>query len=86
MEARIEELKSYEELIAEAQQEAEAIKDELKREMMERDAEELVCGKYILRYQNIISQKFNMSEFKKMYSDLYKVFLRQSNSKRFSIA
>ena len=83
---KIEALNEWEALLEEAKAEAEAIRDELKAEMLQRDTEELECGQYILRYQTIVSNRFDNSAFKKLMPDVYKSFIRQSTSKRFSIA
>lgn len=47
--AKIEALNEWERLIAEAQAEAEAIKDSIKAEMLEQQTEELEAGAYIIR-------------------------------------
>lgn len=83
---KIEELKELEELLEEVKAEADAIRDELKQTMLDRGTEELEAGKYILRYQSIVSNRFDSSAFKKALPDLYKSFTKQSISKRFSIA
>ena len=83
---KIEELNSWEALMEEARAEAEAIRDSLKQELLERGTEELECGKYIIRYQTITKNIFNSSAFKKALPDVYKSFIRQSTTKRFSIA
>ena len=44
MVAKIEALNEWEAIIADAQAEAEAIRDEIKAEMLDRDTEELVAG------------------------------------------
>lgn len=83
---KIEELKELEALLEEVKAEADAIRDELKQTMLDRGTEELEAGKYILRYQSIVSNRFDSSAFKKALPDLYKSFTKQSISKRFSIA
>ena len=83
---KIEALNEWEALMEEARAEAEAIRDALKQEMLERGTEELECGKYIIRYQSIVSNRFDSSSFKKLMPDVYKSFIRQSTSRRFSIA
>ena len=83
---RIEALNEWEALMEEAKAEAEAIRDSLKQELLERNTEELECGQYIIRYQSIVSNRFDNSAFKKALPDVYKSFIRQSVSKRFSIA
>ena len=47
--AKIEALNEWEALMEEAKAEADAIRDSLKAEMMERETEELVAGSYIIR-------------------------------------
>ena len=76
----------WENLMEEARAEAEAIRDSLKQEMLERGTEELEVGQYMVRYQTIVTNHFNSSAFKKALPDVYKSFMRQSTSKRFSIA
>ena len=83
---RIEALNEWEALMEEAKAEAEAIRDSLKQELLERNIEELECGQYIIRYQSLVSNRFDNSAFKKALPDVYKSFIRQSISKRFSIA
>ena len=84
--AKIEALNEWEALMEEARAEAEAIRDSIKQEMLSRELEELECGQYIIRYQSIVSNRFDSSSFKKALPDVYQSFIRQSTSKRFSIA
>ena len=83
---KIEALNEWEVLMEEAKAEAEAIRDSIKQEMLSRELEELECGQYIIRYQSIVSNRFDSSSFKKAIPDVYQAFIRQSTSKRFSIA
>ena len=83
---KIEALNEWEALMEEAKAEAEALRDSIKQEMMERDTEELECGQYIIRYTSVLSNRFDTTAFKKTYGDLYKAFTKQTASKRFSIA
>ena len=83
---KIEELKEWEALAEEAKEQIEALRDELKAEMLMRGTEEMEAGQFIMRYQTITSNKFDNSAFKKALPDIYNAYLRQSISKRFSIA
>lgn len=83
---KIEELNAWEELMEEAKAEIEAIRDILKAEMLANDVEELAVGKYIVRYTNITSNRFDSSTFKKVMPEIYKAYLKQSISRRFSIS
>ena len=86
MTTKIEALRDLEELIEEAKAEAEALRDEIKSEMMTRNVEELSVGQFIVRWTSILSNRFDTTNFKKFYGDLYKAFTKQTNSRRFSIS
>ena len=83
---KIEELKALEELIEEAKAEAEALTDSIKQEMLERNVEEMEAGQYIVRWTSVLSQRFDSTAFKKVMPDVYKDFIKQTASRRFSIA
>ena len=84
--AKIEALNEWEVVIEEAKAEAEAIRDAIKQEMLERDTEELSAGQYIVRWTSVLTSRFDTTAFKKVYGDLYKAFTKQSASRRFSIS
>ena len=84
--AKIEALNAWEALMEEAKAEADAIRDSIKQEMLDRDVEELTAGAYIIRWTSVLSNRFDTTGFKKAYADLYKTFTKQSNSRRFSIS
>ena len=84
--AKVELLNEYEAMIEELKNEAEAVRDSIKAEMMERETEELIAGSYIIRWTSVLSNRFDTTGFKKMYGDLYKAFTKQSASRRFSIS
>ena len=83
---KIEALKELEALIEEAKAEAEALRDDIKTEMLNRNTEELEAGQYIIRWTSVLSQRFDTTGFKKAYADLYKEYTKQIASRRFSIA
>ena len=84
--SKIEALKELENLIEEAKAEAETLRDEIKSEMLKRDADELEAGQYIVRFTPVLSQRFDTTAFKKALPDLYKAYIKQVSSRRFSIA
>lgn len=63
--AKIEALNEWEAVIEEAKAEAEAIRDSIKAEMMERDTEEMTAGKYIVRWTSVLSNRFDTTAFKR---------------------
>ena len=84
--SKIEALREWENVIAEAQAEAEAIRDVLKSEMTLRNVEELEAGQYIIRWTSVLSQRFDTTAFKKVMPEVYKAYTKQVSSRRFSIA
>ena len=84
--SKIEALKDLESLIEEAKVEAEALRDEIKSEMLNRDTEELEAGQYIVRWTSVLTQRFDTTAFKKVMPDVYKAYTKQVSSRRFSIA
>ena len=84
--SKIEALNEWEALMEEARAEAEAIRDSIKAEMMERDTEELTAGQYIIRWTPVLSNRFDSTAFKKVYGDLYKAFTKQTASRRFTVS
>ena len=84
--SKIEALKDLESLIEEAKAEAEALRDEIKTEMLNRDTEEMEAGQYIVRWTSVLTQRFDTTAFKKVMPDVYKEYTKQVSSRRFSIA
>ena len=83
---KIEALNEWEAIIADAQAEAEAIRDAIKAEMMDRDTEELIAGQYIVRWTSVLTNRFDTTSFKKALPEVYKSFTKQTASRRFSIS
>ena len=84
--SKIEALKDLESLIEEAKSEAEALRDEIKAEMLSRNTEEMEAGQYIVRWTSVLTQRFDSTAFKKVMPDVYKEYTKQVSSRRFSIA
>lgn len=82
---QIETLNEWEEILEGARAQAEAIKDTIKAHMEAEEAEELICGQYIIRYTSVLSNRFDTTGFKKSYGEIYKQFTKQVSSKRFSV-
>ena len=84
--SKIEALKDLESLIEEAKSEAEALRDEIKAEMLSRNTEEMEAGPYIVRWTSVLTQRCDSTAFKKVMPDVYKEYTKQVSSRRFSIA
>ncbi len=83
---KIETLNEWEAILEEAKAEVEAIRDEIKADMAEKEVEEMDLGQYIVRWTPILSNRFDTTAFKKAYGDLYKAYTKQVASRRFTIA
>ena len=81
----IEALREWESVMEEAKAEADALRDQIKAEMIAQEAEELEVGNYIIRYTSVLSNRFDTTAFKREHNDLYQQFTKQTASRRFSI-
>lgn len=87
MTSKIEELKGLENLIEEAKAEAEALRDDIKQEMMKENKDEMTVGRYIVRFTSVLSSRFDTKRFKENFGEeVYKAYTKQICSRRFSIA
>lgn len=84
--SKIEALKEWEQLAAEAAAEIESLKDAIKKEMDTRGVEELEAGQYIARFTTVITNRLDTTAFKRDNSELYQRYLKQTTSRRFSVA
>jgi len=78
-------LKAIEAQIKELQDEADAIKDCIKSELTEAGLDEMYAGDYKITYREVISNRFDSTNFKKAYAELYKQFTKTTNYRRLTI-
>ena len=86
MEMKIAKLQEWEQLLEEAKAEVESLKDEIKAEMLNRNAEEMSAGRYIVRWTSVLSNRFDTTTFKREHAEMYKQYTKQTASRRFSVA
>lgn len=79
-------MNNYDELASKAKAKADAIREAIKEEMVRQNTEELVAGAYIVRFTNVISNRFDSTTFKRLYADLYKDFTKPVSCRRFSVS
>lgn len=84
MEAKIRELRNLQALIAEAEAEAEALKDEIKAAMG--DSEELLVGEYKVTYRFVKSSRLDAVALKKALPEVAARFMKESAVRRFNVA
>lgn len=81
---RVKKLKALEEQKAQLDLEIEAIKAEIQNEMQ--DVEEIKAGSFLIRWTKIKSNRFDSAALKRAMPDLYQQYIKQTESRRFSIA
>lgn len=86
IEIKIRKMQEWEQLAADAKAEAEALRDEIKAEMLNQQTEEMTAGKFIVRWTSVLSIRFDTTTFKREHAEMYKQYTKQSTSRRFSIA
>ena len=82
---KIEALLDWEKIMEEAKAEADALRDEIKQEMVNRNTEELTVGQYIIRWTSVLTQRFDSTAFKRVCPDIYKAYTKQVAGRRFTI-
>lgn len=82
---KIEDLKELEALIREAEKEAEALKEEIKKEMTAQNTEEMKVGRYVVHWTVVSTDRFDSTKFKNAHPNIYKMYIKNSTSRRFSI-
>lgn len=83
IESKCRELRELQALIEEAQAEAEAVKDELKRAMG--DAEELRAGEYKITWRRVKAVKLDVTGLRAALPDVAARFSRESVTRRFCV-
>lgn len=84
LESKIRELRQLQQLIEEAQAEAEAIKDDLKAFMG--DSEELRAGEYKITWRAVKSVRLDSMALRKALPDVADLFTRETTVRRFVVA
>lgn len=83
LESKIRELRQLQQLIEEAQAEAEAIRDTIKAVMGE--SEELKAGEYKVTWKAVKSSRIDTSALKAALPDVIKAFTRETVTRRFCV-
>ena len=86
MEIKIAKMQEWDAIAEDARAEAEALRDEIKAEMVKNQTDEMEAGRFIVRWTSVLSNRFDATTFKKEHAEMYKLYTKQSASRRFSIA
>ena len=83
METKVQELVELKKMMEDLTAEMEAIQDEIKAYMG--NEETMTAGSYVVRYQNVVSQRCDTKELRKLLGDALDPFMKRVESRRFSI-
>ena len=86
IENRIRKLQEIEAQQKELETQAEAIRAEIKADMESKGLEELKTKNFIIRWKEIISNRLDGKALKAAFPDIYGKFVKQTESRRFTIA
>ena len=84
IESKCRELRQLQNLIAEAEQEAGAIKDTLKAHMG--DSEELYAGEYMVTWRPVKSSRLDTTALRKAMPEVVERFTKTTTTRRFCVA
>ena len=83
----VESLAALESIIAEYEAEAKILRETIKSGMNIRGIETLNAGSHVVRFTCVLSSRFDSKRFKETFGEsVYRAYLREVASKRFSIA
>ena len=83
MESKVRELRSLQNLIEEAQAEAEALKDAIKAAMG--DSESIQAGEYKVTWKAVTSSRLDAAALRKALPDVAERFTRETTVRRFLV-
>ncbi len=86
IENRINKLEKLESEIAALQQQADAIKTELKDDLQEKGLDEMETKNFVIRWKEIVSSRLDSKALKAALPEIYNQYCKSSTTRRFTIA
>lgn len=86
LQKKVQEMRELQRMAEELSAEIENIRDEIKAEMLKRDADEVITGEYKITWKTVISNRLDTSALKKALPEVFERFAKQTETKRFCIA
>lgn len=84
--AKVKELKELKALAEELKEEITTIEDSIKANMVEKGVDEMQVGVFKVRYKTVKSSRFDSTAFKSTHAELYSQYLKQTATRRFTVA
>lgn len=83
---RIKKLMELEEQMKSLQQQADKLKEEIKADMEAKKQEEIKAGNHVVRFKTIVTNRLDSKALQSSLPDVYKQFVKQTESRRFTVA
>lgn len=86
IENRIKKLKEIEEQQKALEEQADAIRAEIKKDLEAKEIEELQTKLFLIRWKEVITNRLDSKALKAAFPDIYNQFSKQCCSRRFTVA
>lgn len=86
IENRVKKLQELEQQKAELEKQIDALKDQIKEDMEQKGVDEMKAGAFLIRWKMVLSNRFDTKAFQKEHESLYSQYVKQTSSRRFTIA
>ena len=83
---KVKELKGLKQMAEELAAEIASIEDDIKAEMTARGVSEMLVDVFKVRWTKVLSRRFDTTAFKATHTDLYGQYLKEVETRRFSVA
>lgn len=83
--AKVKELKGLKLMAEELAAEIETLEDAIKAEMTARGVSEMLVDVFKVRWTKVLSKRFDSTAFKARYGELYGQFVKEVETRRFSV-
>lgn len=84
--SKVRELKELKAMAEELAAEITAIEDIIKAEMLTQGVDEMQVDVFKIRYKTVVSNRFDSKAFKATHAELYSQYIKQTESRRFTVA
>lgn len=83
---RIRKLMELEEQMKSLQQQADKLKEEIKADMETKKQVEMKVGNHVVRFKTVLTNRLDSKSLQSSLPDVYKQFVKQTESRRFTVA
>lgn len=80
----IKEYKEYQDLQEQLKSQMDELKEQIVKIMVASSLDEYNCQQGKVTYREVLSTRFQSTEFKKIHGDLYKAYIKPTSSMRFT--